>query len=272
MMLLVMLPAYNESDSMRPLLSGIGETFREIGGPASVLLVDDGSSDSTAERAAEAALEFGVPIEVVKHGTNKGLGAALRTGFERANEILAGQGAVVGMDADNTHDPSVIRSMLAKLSEGNDIVIASRYAPGGREVGLSPLRSLLSRGASLTMRTFLPVKGARDYSCGYRAYGGAALARAFAVYGDELIVEKGFVASAEILVKMAYLPSKVDEVPLVLRYDRKGGASKMNITDTIARYLRLISAGKRAIAARSAAASGPGPDGAPERASREATE
>ncbi len=168
--------------------------------------------------------------------------------------MLGVDGVLVVMDADNTHDPSVVPSMLAKLDEGNDVVIASRYAPGGREVGLSPMRSLLSKGASLTMRTFLPVRGARDYSCGYRAYAGSALARALDTYGDEFIVESGFVASAEILVKMAYLPSRVAEIPLVLRYDRKGGASKMNIGRTIARYMRLISAGKRAIAARSRAA------------------
>jgi dolichol-phosphate mannosyltransferase len=137
--------------------------------------------------------------------------------------------------------------MLEKLSEGNDVVIASRYAPGGREVGLSLLRSVLSRGASLTLRLFLPVEGARDYSCGFRAYSGAALARAFEAHGDDLITESGFVASAEVLLKLAYLPSRVAEVPLVLRYDRKGGASKMNISATIRRYLRLITAGRKAI-------------------------
>ncbi len=253
-MLIVLLPAYNEEGSIGPLLRGLGETFRGLDSPATVLLVDDGSSDDTIRRARDAASEFGVPIEIEPHGTNRGLGAALRTGFERANSMLGGSGVLVGMDADNTHDPSVIPSMLAKLEEGNDVVIASRYAPGGREVGLSAMRSLLSKGASLTMKTFLPVRGARDYSCGYRAYDGRALAKALEVYGDEFIVESGFVASAEILVKMAYLPSRVAEVPLVLRYDRKGGASKMNIGRTIARYMRLISAGKRAIAARSRAA------------------
>ena len=150
--------------------------------------------------------------------------------------------------------------MLRRIGEGCDIVIASRYAPGGREVGLSPLRTFLSKGASLTLRTFLPVRGARDYSCGYRAYRGSALARAFETYGDDFVTETGFVASAEILIKMAYLPSRVGEVPLVLRYDRKGGASKMNITDTIGRYLTLITAGRRAITRRSR--------GAPERSAR----
>lgn len=246
-MILVMLPAYNERESMAPLLSRVAETFRSIGGAAAVLVVDDGSTDGTIEAASAAARDLGLSLELAAHGTNKGLGEALRTGFTKANEILRGEGVLVGMDADNTHDPSVIPSMLDKLKEGYDVVIASRYAPGGREVGLSRVRSLLSRGASLTMKTFLPVKGATDYSCGYRAYSGSTLARAFDVYGDSLITERGFVASAEVLVKLAYLPSRVGEVPLVLRYDRKGGASKMDVGSTIRRYLRLIVAGRRAI-------------------------
>jgi dolichol-phosphate mannosyltransferase len=260
-MIVVMLPAYNERESMAPLLRSISETLRIVEGPASVLVVDDGSSDGTADAASDAARSLDLAIEVVSHEGNRGLGEALKSGFTRANEILRGDGVLIGMDADNTHDPSIIPSMLDKLDEGYDVVIASRYAPGGREVGLSPIRSFLSRGASLTMRTFLPVRGARDYSCGYRAYRGSVLARAFAAYGDSLIAERGFVASAEILVKLAYLPSRVSEVPLVLRYDRKGGASKMDIGSTIGRYIRLISAGRRAIRKGrvSLQALGPGP-------------
>ncbi len=85
MMLVVLLPAYNEADSMRPLLRSLGEVFLGLDVPSTVLLVDDGSSDDTVERATDAAREFGVKIEVEPHGRNRGLGAALRTGFERAN-------------------------------------------------------------------------------------------------------------------------------------------------------------------------------------------
>jgi len=249
-MLVVMLPAYNEADSIVPLLTRIAGTFKEIDGAASVLLVDDGSTDGTVARAVETARSEGLLLTVAAHETNQGLGAALRTGFTRGSELIGPDGVLVGMDADNTHDPAVIPSMLKRLDEGYDVVIASRYAPGGEEVGLSLFRSILSRGASTTLKLFLPVKGARDYSCGYRAYRGAALARAFEAYGEDLITETGFVSSAEVLLKLAHLPSRVAEVPLVLRYDLKGGASKMNISDTIKRYLRLITIGRKAIRRR----------------------
>ena len=246
-MLVVMLPAYNEVDSIAPLLSRIARTFEEIDGDTSVLLVDDGSTDGTVECAEETARSLGLQLTVAAHETNRGLGAALKTGFSRGSELVGRDGVLVGMDADNTHDPAVIPSMLKRLDDGYDVVIASRYAPGGEEVGLSLLRSILSRGASTTLKLFLPVKGARDYSCGYRAYRGSVLARAFETHGDNLITEAGFVSSAEVLLKLAYLPSRVAEVPLVLRYDLKGGASKMNITDTIRRYLRMITAGRKAL-------------------------
>jgi dolichol-phosphate mannosyltransferase len=249
-MLVVMLPAYNESEAMRPLLEGIAATFRTIPGPASVLVVDDGSTDGTASAAKRKAGELGLSLEVAVHETNQGLGQALRTGFLRAHEILGGDGVLVVMDADNTHDPALIPAMLAKLEDGCDVVIASRYAPGGKEIGLSPLRRLMSRGASLALAVFLPVRGARDYSCGYRAYRGSVIARAFEVYGDDLIVEDGFVSSAEILVKLAGLPARVGEVPLILRYDLKGGASKMRVGQTIGRYLLLMAAGRRALGRR----------------------
>jgi len=254
-MLVVFLPAYNEADAIVPLLAKIAKTFEVIDGDSSVLLVDDGSTDGTIERAEEAARSLGLLLTVAAHGTNKGLGAALKTGFRRGSEMVGTDGVLVGMDADNTHDPAVIPSMLARLKQGYDVVIASRYAPGGEEVGLSLLRSILSRGASMTLRLFLPVEGARDYSCGFRAYSGAVLVRAFEAHGDNLITETGFVASAEVLLRLAYLPSRVAEVPLVLRYDLKGGASKMNIADTIKRYLRMITAGRKAIRSRGEAIS-----------------
>ncbi len=246
-MVVVMLPAYNESDSIGPLLERIAPVLGSLSDRGSVLLVDDGSSDPTVELGRKKAEDLSVDLEVVIHEVNKGLGEALKTGFSWARDHLADGDVLVVMDTDNTHDPDVIPSMLARISEGYDVVIASRYAPGGEEIGLSPLRAILSRGASLMLRMFLPVKGARDYSCGYRAYRSSVIAHAFATYGDGFITEQGFVSSAEILIKCAYLPAKVGEVPLILRYDLKGGASKMNIGDTIGRYLKMIAAGRRAI-------------------------
>ncbi|MCK5596556.1 MAG: glycosyltransferase, partial [Candidatus Eisenbacteria sp.] len=91
-MLLVMLPAYNEVDSIAPLLTRIARTFEELDGDAGVLLVDDGSTDGTVERAEETARSVGLLLTVAAHETNQGLGAALKTGFTRGSELVGRDG------------------------------------------------------------------------------------------------------------------------------------------------------------------------------------
>jgi dolichol-phosphate mannosyltransferase len=177
---------------------------------------------------------------LINHDGNKGLGVAMRTGLSAAAALSGPADAVVTMDADNTHDPALIPAMRRELKAGNDLVIASRYQQGGQEIGLSASRHVFSKGASLLLRLFFPIKGARDYTCGYRMYSGDLLERAVASYGDRLVEERGFTCMAEILIKMARLGARVSEVPLVLRYDLKAGASKMNVWRTIQRYFVLI--------------------------------
>jgi dolichol-phosphate mannosyltransferase len=145
------------------------------------------------------------------------------------------------MDADNTHDPALLTDMVRRMNDEHaDIVIASRYAPGGREIGLSPLRSVLSRGASFLLSISARVGGARDYTCGYRLYRAAVLRRAVAAWGERLVEEAGFTCMAEVLLKLGRGGAHVSESPLVLRYDLKEGASKMKMARTIARYFELI--------------------------------
>ena len=242
------LPAYNEERSLPALLERclpLTHALAEEGRSFRVLVVDDGSSDRTIEAAQ--AFAGRLALEVVPHSVNQGLGAALRTcltqGLARAGE----EDAIATMDADNTHDPALLPAMWRQLEIlGADVVIASRYARGGEEIGLSALRRVLSRGASFLLAAVTPVRGARDYTCGFRVYRAATLRRAAAAWGDRLIEEAGFTCMAEVLLKLGRGGARVDEHPLILRYDLKLGASKMKVLRTIRRYftmaLRLRSA------------------------------
>ena len=237
----IALPAYNEEHALPALLERyrtLDQELRGRGAGLRILVVDDGSRDGTAE----AARAFGsrLALEVIPHGVNCGLGAALRTGLLAAL-ARAGDGDLIGtMDADDTHDPALFGAMWDRLErERADLVIASRYAPGGREIGLTPLRRVLSRGASLLLSLAAPVRGARDYTCGFRLYRASALRKAAEAWGDRLIEEAGFTCMAELLLKLGRGGARVAESPLVLRYDRKVGASKMKMTRTIARYFAL---------------------------------
>ncbi len=232
------LPAYNEERSLpnllerfvalRPVLEGSGAALR-------VLVVDDGSTDGTI--AAAERFKDRLDLEVIPHGVNRNLGAGLRTGLTGALERCGPDDLVATMDADNTHDPALLPRMIEILERDRaDLVIASRYCPGGREIGLTRLRQVLSRGASFLLSMVARVPGARDYTCGYRLYRAPLLRRAFAAWGDRLIEEAGFVCMAELLVKLGRGGAKVSEAPLVLRYDLKEGASKMKVMKTISRY------------------------------------
>lgn len=238
-MIYILLPAYNEERDIGPLMRRIRQAMHHLGERYAVLVVNDGSTDKTAQVAAELGQEM--PVELIDHGSNKGLGQAMLSGLRRAAAVLQDEDVLVAMDADNTHDPLLIGQMLQEIQSGADLVIASRYAEGGQEVGLSGVRSLLSRGASALLRLFFPIPGARDYTCGYRAYRGKTLRKAYQVFGSRLVEESGFTCMAEILIKLRLLGIRVAEVPLVLRYDMKSGQSKMKVLRTIFRYFVLIS-------------------------------
>jgi dolichol-phosphate mannosyltransferase len=236
------LPAYNEERSLPALLERCTPLTRALeaqGNRLAVLVVDDGSQDGTLVAARGFAGRLA--IEVVPHGVNRGLGAALRTGVTEALQRASDDDVIATMDADNTHDPGLLPEMYRRMRETNaDVVIASRYAPGGEEVGLTRLRQVLSRGASFLLTLTTPVAGARDYTCGFRLYRAGVLRRAAAAWGDRLIEESGFTCMAELLLKLGRGGARVAESPLILRYDLKEGASKMKMMRTISRYFTLI--------------------------------
>jgi dolichol-phosphate mannosyltransferase len=238
----LVLPAYNEERSLPALLERclpVGPELAKRGFDFKVIVVDDGSKDGTI--ACAKSFEDRLGIEVVPHVVNRGLGAALRTGLGAGLERAPDGDIIATMDADNTHDPMLLGRMVDRLQAGADVVIASRYEPGGEEVGLSPVRRVLSRGASFLLSAVLPVKGARDYTCGYRVYRVSVLRRAMQAWGGRLVEEAGFTCMAEVLLKLGRGGAVVAEVPLILRYDRKVGASKMKVGRTIARYFALSS-------------------------------
>jgi len=182
-------------------------------------------------------------VTVCTHPKNRGLGAALATGIAWYLDQPAAtdnRDVLAVMDADGTHPPELIPAMLRSLTDESDaVVIASRYAPDGAEYGLSPLRRLYSRLASLALRAVARLPGVRDYTCGYRLYRRAALEQARRRFGTRLITETSFVCMAELLIKLARTGVRISEVPLELHYELKGGPSKMNVPATIWRYVVL---------------------------------
>jgi len=235
---IVVLPAYDEEANLGTLLERIDQCMFEDGIDYEVIVVDDGSSDGTLDIARQHA-EY-MPVHIERHEQNQGLGATIRDGLQRAATIASPEDIIVAMDADNTHTPGLIRAMTRRVHEGHDVVIASRYQPGARIRGVPLHRRMLSYGASLLFRLVFPIEGVRDYTCGYRAYRASVLQAAFETIGQDFVAESGFQCMVDILLKLRGMDAIFGEVPLVLRYDLKGGASKMNVGRTIVRTLSLM--------------------------------
>jgi len=246
--LLVALPAYNEAESLPPLFGAFRRVFARLppGWEPTIIVVDDGSRDQTAS-VAERGRRRGLPVDVVRHGQNRGLGEAIKTGLRRALELSRSEDdLIVCMDADDTHHPKYILGMLEQAGPGGvDIVIASRYRRGSRQYGVPLHRQAMSVGALVLFKLFLGLEGVRDYTCGYRAYRVGLIRRAFAEYGDSLITRSGFACTDQLLVNLACLGARIRETPFVLRYDRKHGHSKLQLGVTILETFRLLLEARR---------------------------
>lgn len=234
----VVLPAYNEAENLAPLLENLREVMEDNQLCYQVIVVDDGSTDDTAAIADQFAAA--TAVHVVRHPTNLGLGATIRDGLLEALTFSTDRDVVVTMDADDTHTPGLIVRMVRMLGEGYDVVIASRYQPESRVYGVALVRRVMSRGASMLMRILFPIRGVRDFTCGYRAYRAAVLRQAVAQYGGSFLNQEGFQCMVDILLKLRRMDLIFGEVPMLLRYDRKGGNSKMRIWHTIKNTTSLL--------------------------------
>lgn len=235
---IVVLPAYNEEKRLARLLSRINDALqRELPG-FQIVVVNDGSSDATGEIARGFAGQ--VPLVLETHEKNLGLGATIRDGIAAAVRLSSARDIIITMDADDTHPPELIPEMAAMIGQGFDVVIASRYRRGSQVLGVPLFRRFLSRAASIVFQAAFPIRGVRDYTCGFRAYRVATMGRAFERYGSSFIDQQGFQCMVDILLKLSPLHVRFAELPFVLRYDLKEGASKMKVGATVRKTLLLL--------------------------------
>lgn len=240
----VLLPAFDEEPALPTLLGDFAKLVESSTLDLRLIVVDDGSSDRTAAIAEEAARSL--PLELLRHDANRGLGAAVRTGLDRILDEASDDDGVATLDSDGSQSPAFLPAMVEALEGGCDVVIASRYRPGSRVAGVPPLRLVASGAARILFGWLAPMEGVRDYTCGYRLYRAGALRRAReAVPG--LPTEPGFACQVEVLATISGLQGRVREVPFTLRYDQKASSTKLRWLDTIRGNLRVLAAARRAL-------------------------
>lgn len=238
-MIWIVLPAFNEESSLPKLLPKLDERLRSDGIAYRLVAVNDGSVDRTAEILADFATRL--PMDVVTHPINRGLGETERDGFEFAAARCAAGDIIVRVEGDDTHGPEYVTAIVAKLGEGFDVVNTSRFQPSGGQKGVDGYRAFISRCANYFMQAMFRIPNVRDYSCGYRGYRGRVIQDAVKIFGNNFIQLRGlgFTSTLEIIVKLHLLGCKFAEVPFTLRYDQKQGPSKMVSSITTIGYLLM---------------------------------
>ena len=238
-MLWIMIPAYNEEEDLPKLLPKLDKELKDKGLDYQLLVLDDGSTDKTPEILEEHKEKMN--LRVVRHLINRGLGETERDAFEYIAMRCEPDDIIIRVEADDTHEPKYIFSMLDKLDEGYDVVNTSRFQPGGGQMGVSGYRALISRSANLFMKFVFRIPNTHDYSCGFRTYRAQVIQDAVRIYGDNFIQLRGlgFTSTLEMIVKLHLMGCNFAEVPFILRYDQKESNSKMVSSITTLGYLTM---------------------------------
>ncbi len=223
----MVIPTYNEALNLEPLL----QRLRRLHPDVDALVVDDGSPDGTGDLADEIAARD-PHVTVLHRPTKQGLGAAYLNGFEVALE--RGYDVIGEMDADGSHQPEQLHLLLDALT-GADLVIGSRWVPGGSIVNWPLHRELLSRGGNLYTRHLLGIR-VRDATAGYRLFRRTTLER----IGLDQVESAGYVFQADLAFRTLQAGLRVVEVPIEF-IERERGDSKMSrrvATESLSRITR----------------------------------
>jgi dolichol-phosphate mannosyltransferase len=209
------LPTYNERENLEPMVDRLGPI---LGGEGVVLVIDDSSPDGTGEIADRLAAERSW-VHVLHRPRKEGLGPAYLAGFRRALEV--GADLIMEMDCDFSHAPADV-PRLVEAAEDADVVLGSRYVPGGGTRNWGLLRRLISRGGSLYAQLLLSVP-IRDLTGGFKCYRRAVLE----TIDLDAIHSKGYAFQIETTYRALRAGFRVVEVPIVFT-DREVGGSKMS--------------------------------------------
>ncbi|MFY9587119.1 MAG: polyprenol monophosphomannose synthase [Actinomycetota bacterium] len=224
---LVILPTYNEAGTIREVVAGVLASSPD----ADALVVDDNSPDGTGAIADELSAA-NARVTVLHRPGKGGLGPAYIAGFGEG--LARGYEALIEMDSDLSHDPADVARLIAGATD-NDLVIGSRYVPGGETRNWSPSRRKLSRAGTAYAKLFLGLP-LSDATSGFRCYRRAVIE---AILMTD-IRSQGYAFQIELAWRAWILGFRLGEIPIVFT-ERREGASKMSrsiVAEALAKVLR----------------------------------
>jgi len=214
----LVLPTFNEAENIEPIVRAALPHLAATGMPHRILVVDDNSPDGTGAIADRLSAEI-EEVEVLHRGRKEGIGPAYLAGFDRA--LAAGADLLLEMDSDFSHDPADLPRLVAAAADA-DLVLGSRYVPGGAVTDWGLVRRLISRGGSLYAKLLLGVP-VSDLTGGFKCFRREVLER-LDLTG---VGTDGYGFQIEMTYRSIRAGFRVKEVPIVFR-DRRVGASKMS--------------------------------------------
>ena len=232
----VCIPTYNERENLPRILERLFAANPEI----HALVIDDGSPDGTGVLADELAAAD-PRLEVLHRAEKSGLGAAYRAGFARA--LAGGATAVVEMDADGSHQPEALPSLLAQLPNA-DLVMGSRWVRGGAVINWPFHRKVLSIGGNLYARLLLRV-GIHDITGGFRVFRATTLQ----AIDYAQVTSQGYVFQVDMAYRVVRAGLRVKEVPITF-VERELGVSKMSQRIVVEAMQQVTVWGLRSLLAR----------------------
>jgi dolichol-phosphate mannosyltransferase len=211
----VLIPTYQEAENIATILRRVHDAMPS----ASILVIDDGSPDGTADLAENVGQELGT-VQVLRRTEKAGLGPAYLAGYGWA--IEHGYDIVVDMDADGSHDPAVVPALVAEIERGADLAMGSRWIPGGAIPGWPIHRRLLSQWGNKYAAIVLGID-VKDSTGGFRAYRVAMLDR----LDLPTVRANGYGFQIEMAYRVVRQGGTIVELPITFR-DRALGTSKMS--------------------------------------------
>jgi len=214
----IVVPTYNERANIEPLVEAVHSALAAAAADHVVLVVDDNSPDGTGD-VADRIAEADTRVRVLHRPEKRGLGRAYLAGFRLA--LQEGAALVIEMDADFSHDPAYLPEMIEAARDA-DLVLGSRYVPGGQVHNWGKVRRLVSRGGCLYASTVLDVD-VRDLTGGFKCFRREVLE----TLDLESVRSEGYAFQVELTYRALQAGFRVEEVPITFT-ERRRGKSKMS--------------------------------------------